>query len=955
MESTGQLTEVLPRPSRVALRAPRVLLALVLIGASVAAVLGAGGPGKLSPVSADDPGSESAQTRALLGAATGVDPDIGLIVLVRTPAGVGDPSARARVQAVERVLAGERLVADVRSWYRARDPALVAADGRATYVVGGLRPVAIERTLDAARSVRRDVEAIPGVLLGGRAAFYADSNDIVREDLADAALLALPLLVVLMLWVFRGLVAALLPLLVGAITVAGALGALRVFALMGEVSILALAIVPALGLGLAVNHTLLVLSRYREEALAAGYGRRALRRALARAGPTVMCSSLTVAAGAAALLVFPQPSVRSIAVATVVVALLAGLAALTVLAAALAVLGRRVEALSLPRWREAAQRAARPADRGLWCRLSEVVVRRPRAVAAVTGALLLVLAFPALDIRTTAVDASVLPATSSSRQVAEAFAREGRTQPILVAAQPPAGTGAAELTRLAEHIERQPGIADVSPPQMLRRTTSGRDLWRLEALPGAAPPARRSQQAVRAVRALQPGFPVSVGGETAELVDLRDGLSERLPLALVLLLALTFAPIFALTRSLVLAVKAILMSALTVLATFGVLVLVFQAGRLEALLGYTGSGALEASVLVAIFVIAFGLATHYGMVLVSRVKEHSDRGAPDPEAVAMGLERTGRVITAGALLLCVALGFLVTAQHALIKQVGFGGALAVAIDATLVRALLAPSIMRVLGRWNWWSPRWLYTLTARPRRTPPPSTLSLGPGPEYLAVSRHCDWRNPAVYAALAQALEGDEADRTAAVKLFRFVRDEVAYEFGPWTLSASSALQGRRGTGSTKANLLVALLRAAGIPAAYGSLRLDAQRHLGPIAPAFLIHTLPRDSTHLYAAAYLDGQWVRCDPSTDRQLASATIHWSTQTRLIDWDGAHDAMDSLDPAHVHADLGLQPDLDDLLAEPPANPRADLLERGNDYLAFAREHPPFESADQLMDAYARGKS
>jgi RND superfamily putative drug exporter len=952
VERTGQLGGAAPRPARAALRAPRLFLALTLAAALIAAVFGASGLGRLSPFSADDPGSESVNARELIGEATGVDPDFGLIVLVPAPAGVEHPATRARARAVVRVLRAEPLVADVRSWYRERDPVLVAGDRRATYLVGGLRPAGLERQLDAARRVERDLEAIPGVKLGGRATFYAHGNDTAREDLVRAELLAFPLLLLLTLWVFRGLVAALLPLLVGAISVAGALGALRVVSLATDVSVYALNIVTALGLGLAVDYSLLLLSRYREEALATGYGREALGRALARTGRTVLFSSLTVAGAAAALLVFPQPFLRSIAIGGIFVALLAGAAALSVLPAALAVLGRRVEALSPRRWRAAVRRAARPADSGFWYRLSRAVMRRPGTIAAVTAALLLLLASPSLDIKTTAVDANVVPESSSDRQVAEAFARQGRTQPILIAAEPPAGTGRSAMAALARRVDRLAGIANVSEPQVLRRTLAGRDLWRVDALPAAAPLAKRSQQAVRDIRALELPYPIRVGGETASLVDLKQSLGERLPLAVLLLVALTCIPIFFATGSLVLPLKTILMNVLTVLATFGVLVVIFQEGRYEQLLGYTSSGALEASVLVLIFAVSFGLATDYGMFLLGRIKEERERGADNSEAVALGLERTGRVVTAAALLLCVALGSLVTAQHALVKEVGVGCALAVAIDATIVRALLVPSLMQLLGRFNWWAPPPLRALAGRGRTPAAPAPQPPGPGLEHLEVTRYCDWRHSAVFAAVAGVLDGDESDREAAVKLFRFVRDEILYEFGPWGVTASETLERRGGTCTNKANALVALLRAAGIPAAYGVLRVDAQRYWGPIGPDFLTCHASSDSTHIYAAAYIEGRWIRCDPSTDGRLASLTAHWNPQTRLIEWDGRSDALDFIDPAHIHTDLGLHANVDDLLSKPARNALPDLLEYVNDYLAFIRRNPPFGSAEALIGAYRR---
>jgi hypothetical protein len=578
------------------------------------------------------------------------------------------------------------------------------------------------------------------------------------------------------------------------------------------------------------------------------------------------------------------------------------------------------------------------------------VMRAPGRVAAAAAILLLALAVPSVHLATTAVDYNVVPKSSPDRQVAESVARDGRSAPVVVAAEPPSATAGPAMRALAARVKRLPGAASVTAPRALRESPRGTELWRMDVVPAEGTLSSRSQELVRSIRAVRVPYPVLVGGETAGLVDLKDGLGDRLPLALVLLLALTCVPIFLATGSLVLPIKTLLMNALTVAATFGILVFVFQQGRFEGLLGYTSSGALEASVLMLIFAVSFGLATDYGMFLLTRIREEGERGAGEREAVALGLERTGRVVTGAAMLLCVALGSLVAARHALVKEFGVGTALAVAIDATLVRALLVPSLMCLLGRFNWWAPQSMRALIpgAKRRALPAAAPAPQGPGAEYLAPTRYCDAGHPAIVAALREIVDGREDEREAAVELFCFVRDHVRYEFGPWGQTASDTLALRAGTCTNKANLLVALLRAAGIPAAYGVMRVDAQRYWGPIGPQFLANEASSDSTHVYAAAHLGGRWVRCDPSTDRELAALTSQWCPQTRLVVWDGREDALDLLDPAHVHADLGLEANIDGLLAKPTRKP--DLPARWNDYLAFVRGHPPFASPEELIAAY-----
>lgn len=222
----------------------------------------------------------------------------------------------------------------------------------------------------------------------------------------------------------------------------------------------------------------------------------------------------------------------------------------------------------------------------------------------------------------------------------------------------------------------------------------------------------------------------------------------------------------------------------------------------------------------------------------------------------------------------------------------------------------------------------------------------------HLRPSRYCDCDDAAVRQVAADVTAGASSQRDAALRLFEFVRDEVAYFFGPWAVQASRTLAAREGTCTNKANLLVALLRATEIPAAYGVLRVDAQRYFGALAPVPFARQAKRHSTHVFAAAHLEGRWVRCDPTTDRDMAERTSRFCMQTTLVEWDGVNDAMDFLDPEHVHADLGLFADIDDLLEKPARNATPEFLARVNDYVRFIRSRPPFASADELIAAYAR---
>jgi RND superfamily putative drug exporter len=545
--------------------------------------------------------------------------------------------------------------------------------------------------------VQREVGDREGVTVGGLALAAPEIGDQVQEDLAKAELIAFPLLFLLSLWVFRGVVAALMPLLVGVLTILGTFLGLRIANEVTGLSIFALNISTALGLGLSVDYALFILSRYREEVAGGAPRPDALRTTLRTAGRTVIFSSLTVAAAMLALLVFPQRFLYSMGLAGALTALVAGAVSLLVLPSVLMLLGDRIDALS-PR-----RRPPRASDdqRDPWYRLARGVMRRPLPVALLTAALLLLLGLPFTGVRFTGVDASVLPADSAPREVDTALRTEfppGGADPVQVVVRAPASE-AAEVRGYASGLGALPGAAGAGAPQPLR--TGG---WRIDVRIAAPALDPASQGLVDRIRAADAPGPVLVGGATAAFVDQQDALGAQLPLALGVLAVTTLVILFVMTGSVVLPVKALVMNVLSISAAFGLLVLVFQDGRLEGLLGYTSQGALESTQPLVLLAAAFGLSTDYGVFLLTRIKEARDHGATNEEAVALGLQRTGRLVTAAALLLTVALAAFATSEIIFIKQVGLGTAAAVIIDASIVRALLVPSLMRLLGEWNWWAP-----------------------------------------------------------------------------------------------------------------------------------------------------------------------------------------------------------------------------------------------------------
>jgi RND superfamily putative drug exporter len=665
-------------------RRPRRILAAAAAFAVVAAAFGLATPRLLGRGSNDfvAQGSESLRAERAVEAASGLSATPQLLVLVRRP-------TAARLRTVADTIRAERA-------FPVLAPVLRSVDGHEALLAAYARGGVSQRVWrDAAGRLETRLDRLPGVDVGGTAVATTQVNRQVQHDLTFAEEIAFPLLFLLALWVFRSVVAALLPLVCGALTILGGLLVLRLLDEVTPVSTYALNIVTGTGLGLGIDYSLLLVSRFREELIHAD----AVRRTVLTAGRTVAFSSVTVGAAIATLAIFPLGYLRSMGIAGAVVAPVAGLISLTVLPALFVLLGPRVNAGAPRRWRRAIERSAR-GGRGGWYRLARAIMRRPVPVAIGAATVLLVLAIPFLSIHFTGVDASVLPPRLSARVVDTAVRRDFATAGLAPVYAGVPGTR-ADAARYAAAI-RAP---IVSPPRRL-----GPQTWEVQASTGKPFLDPTSQRLVRQLRAL-PGNAL-VGGATAQFLDQRHSLGTRLPLAGLLLAAVTFALLYAATRSLVLPLKALAMNVLTLAATFGILVFVFQDGRLEGLLDYQGRGALELTQPVVLFAIAFGLATDYGVFLLTRIKEAWDAGLPNREAVAVGLERTGRIITAAALLFCVAVGAFATSQIVIVKEIGVGIALAVLIDASIVRVLLVPSLMAILGRWNWWPARRAETLPA---------------------------------------------------------------------------------------------------------------------------------------------------------------------------------------------------------------------------------------------------
>ncbi|HEX2162078.1 MAG TPA: MMPL family transporter [Thermoleophilaceae bacterium] len=689
-------------------RRGKLVVVLAVLFFAVAGAVGGGVADKLHPYGADDPDSETYEAREKLREAG----HRATSVVVLIDGKVESPRTERRVAQIQAQLQEDPDVASVAGVGTTRQLDFVAEDGSAQYLAVTLKPTDDKEWQAAAERIADDLAGTPGVKVGGPALAQAQVNDQVEADLQRAEMLAFPLLFLLSLLFFRSLVAAALPLLVGGLAIVGTFLTLSIASELGSISIFALNLTTGLGLGLAIDYSLFVVSRYREEIAKDGPGLAAMRRTMATAGRTVLFSSLTVAAALASLLVFPQRFLYSMGLGGAAVALLAAAVSLIVLPAVLTLLGNRVNAGAPKFLQRRAEADARPDSAGFWYRLSRFVQRIPGRIAIAATVLMLTLGIPFWSIEFTSVDAQVLPQDKSARQVDDVLRSDFppfRDTPIDVLVSG-ADSDPRKIAAVSEQIARLQGIDRIFAPTALE---SGDTL--IQAISATPHISEASQETVREIRGLDPppGVTVQVTGGTADFIDFQSSLVDHLPTAVAIVVIATLLILFLMTGSVVLPLKALLMNVLNLSAVFGILVFIFQDGRLEGLLDYTSQGALEQTMPVLLFAVAFGLSTDYAVFLLSRIKEARDKGASDTDSVAIGLERTGRIVTAAALLFAIAIGAFATSEIIFIKQNGIGTALAVLLDATIIRALLVPSLMELLGRWNWWAPRPLRRLHDR--------------------------------------------------------------------------------------------------------------------------------------------------------------------------------------------------------------------------------------------------
>jgi len=617
-------------------------------------------------------------------------------VVVIYKASVDDPAAKSKITGSLNSLPSAQ-VASAASYWSTGSPQFVSKDRTMTYAAIQLRGADDTARQDGYDAIKSRL-AVPGITtqFTGTVPTAEQINKQVKSDIGVSNFISFPILMVLLIVILGGVVAAGIPLLIGGVAILGAFTAVRLLSYGTDVSTFVIDIVLFMGLGLAIDYSLIVVNRFREELRRSPDVERAVARTMATAGRTVLISATTVAVSLAGILLFPELFLRSMGFGGMAVVVVDMLAALTVLPALLAVLGPRVNRgrvafLSRPR-----------GDGRTWYRLAHSVMRRPVVYAVSTVALLLALGLPFLHIDFGGVDAKVLPAHAQTRVAAETLDREfsgTSTDPIQVVV-----TGRAlPQNDLSAYARRLGGTAGVTGAAV---TGAKGETARITLQYHGQAHSTAARKIVDRVRAVPPpdGTRAYVGGQSAEMTDELDNLGSTLPWLALVVGGVTFVLLFLAFGSVVLPIKAIVMNALSLSAMFGAIVFIFQDGHLSGLLNFTATGTIDPSMPILMLAMVFGLSMDYEVFLLSRVREQYDRTGDTTSAVAEGLQRTGGVITSAALLLIVVVGSFSISGISFIKMTGVGMVVAIAVDSTIVRALLVPATMRLLGRANWWAP-----------------------------------------------------------------------------------------------------------------------------------------------------------------------------------------------------------------------------------------------------------
>ncbi|WP_154769364.1 MMPL family transporter [Nakamurella alba] len=686
-------------------------LAIVIIGAVFTVFAGVWGTGAFGKLQGDadltDPTSESIAATNLINSEIGRQ-SIDLVAVYSSDTmAVDDPAFAGAVQRTIADVTALPGVAAVADYWSTGSPSFLATDGRGTFVTVRLDTGTRDSAAETVRDTLRSAEGVTTVV-GGSRAVSLDIDDRVGPDIARAEMISMPILLILLLLLFGNVVAACMPLVIGTVAILGAFTVVRVITSFTDVSIFSINIITILGLGLAVDYGLFVVSRFREELARGRTTEEAVARTMAGAGRTVLVSGLLVGLSLCSLLIFPQVLLRSMGFGGAAAVLVAMITSLTVLPAVLAMLGSKVDAAPLP-WvkrRRAAVAAGTvpPPDHRRWARFAEAVMRRPALCAISVVVVLVVLALPFLRVQFGGIDERMLPPGTESLVAAEELATDfpaGTTsQPINIYL---GGATEQQAQAFAAQVGTVPGAQEVTITAQQGTSFLIRSGYTGEAS------SVQARDVVAGIRDLPPpdGTTLLVGGTSASVLDQLDSIAQRLPWMALLVGVLTFLFLAFAFRSVLVPIKAIVMNVVSIGASFGVVTWIFQDGHLSGFLNFTPTGYVEASQPVLMVAILFGLSMDYEVFLLSRIRENRDNGHDNATSVSLGVQQTGRIITAAAALLCVVVGAFSLSGITFLKMIGVGILVALIIDATLVRLVLVPATMKLLGAANWWAPGFL--------------------------------------------------------------------------------------------------------------------------------------------------------------------------------------------------------------------------------------------------------
>jgi putative drug exporter of the RND superfamily len=683
----------------------RLIFSLFLVAIFSAGAIGTSVFGKLDSGGYNDPKSDSAKAFEYLTDVFKVK-DPAVVLVVETTNGVNDPAVVATAAKLETSIKGEAGVGSTLSYWSAGGaPTLKSSDENSAFLFIYSEDVEWDNVQSLGKRIQEKYDGKfenLTVYASGTGVFAHAINTKIANDLKISEAISIPLTFILLVFVFGGLVASAMPLLVGVSAILGSLLVIYLLTLFTGVSVFALNLITGLGLGLGIDYSLLVVNRFREELHSGKSVDEAIKKTVATAGKTVFYSGLTVVITLAALMLFPLMFLKSFGYAGVTVVVMAVLGALVALPALLAILGKRIDKAVVRKG------ALKPKEDGRWAQTARFVMRKPVSVVVLSLVILTVLAAPIKNIVFSQVDSRVLPASNPAAYAAQLITerfpgQEGNPIEVII----PGGANKIEqINNYTQEIAKVSGVVRVGEPQIL-----GNDV-RVIAIHDMGPRTPDAEALIKQIRLIPSPDQTLIGGVAADYADTQIGIAKTMPWALTWIAIGVLLLLFVFTGSLILPIKAVILNILSLAATLGVITWIFVDGNLKWLVGdFTTTGSVDTGSIILVAVVAFGLSMDYELFLLSRIKEEHDAGRSNIESVATGLQRSARIITAAAGLLAIVFASFVLSGVTSIKMLGFGVAFAIILDATLVRALLVPALMRLFGERNWWAPKSLKRFT----------------------------------------------------------------------------------------------------------------------------------------------------------------------------------------------------------------------------------------------------